>query len=95
MRVMICVNCKKDKLVNDFIKNENICYKCVFQKKLENSVQFRNVKPMNCRSCGKKIFHKENVKKRQRTIFCSLECAQQGHRDQTNNHWTRKIKGFT
>jgi ribosome-binding protein aMBF1 (putative translation factor) len=45
-----------------------------------------------CRICGKGFGQEENVKKRQRSVFCSLKCAQEGHKKQINNHWTRKIR---
>lgn len=88
---MICCSCKIDKLVTEFINNENICYKCVYRKKLDNTLEKRaNVKNF-CRTCGNQIIIKKNLKKRQRTVFCSKECAELGHKHQLTFHWTRQL----
>ena len=88
---MICDNCKIDKLITDFINSKNICYKCLYRLKLEKISQEQTNESFFCRICGNKIIKKENEKRRQRTVFCSCECAEQGHKDQLNNHWTRKV----
>lgn len=89
---MICDNCKKDQLVNNFINNSNICYKCVYQKKIEKIRKKRTPKSLFCRICNEKIVHQENVKKRQRNVFCSFECAEKGHKKILRNHWTRRVR---
>lgn len=89
---MICGSCKIDCLVDDFINNSNICYRCVYRKKLEKPPKKRISKPTLCRTCGKEVIHIENKKRRQRTIFCSQECAEKGHRETTKNYWTRKLR---
>ena len=89
---MICSCCKIDKLITDFINNNNICYKCVYQKKLEKTPKKRTRKQIVCRICGDMVSHQEEVKKRQRTVFCSQECAKKGHQEKTSNYWTRTIR---
>ncbi len=88
---MICDSCKIDKLITDFIKSKNICYKCLYRLTIEKMKGKQIKKPVLCRYCGNKVITKKNVKKRQRTVFCSCECAEKGHKHQLNNHWTRKI----
>ena len=89
---MICGSCKIDRLVADFINNQKFCYHCEYRIKLQKSTERRTLKPMLCRTCGKEIGHDESQKKRQRTVFCSSECAEKGHQEQLKNHWTRKIE---
>jgi hypothetical protein len=88
---MICDNCKIEKLITDFINSKNICYKCLYRIKLGKMSEKRTEKACLCRTCGNQIINKENEKKRQRTVFCSFECAERGHKKQLNNHWTRKV----
>lgn len=89
---MICDNCKTERLITDFINNQKFCFRCEYQKKLEKIPQKRTSKPIFCRVCGKRVIHQEDLKKRQRTVFCSLECAQIGHKTLTSNHWTRQVR---
>lgn len=86
---MICDSCKLDRLVTEFIKNQKYCYHCVYQKKLEKIREKRIPKTYFCRICSKKFTHNENLKKNQRTIFCSQECAKKGHKQLINNYWTQ------
>lgn len=88
---MICDNCKVDKLVTDFINNQKFCYRCEYQKKLEKTPKKQTPKPTFCRMCGKEVKHQENLKKRQRTVFCCEQCALSGHRELTKNYWCRKV----
>lgn len=88
---MICDCCKKERLVDDFINNHKFCYHCVFRQKMSKSTGIRTKSPPLCRTCGNPIVIKKGLKKRQRTVFCSHECAEKGHKNQLNNHWTRKI----
>lgn len=89
---MICNSCKTEKLISDFINRENICYKCLYREKIKKTSKKQIKGPTLCRTCGKEVIHKKTEKKRQRTVFCSLRCAQKGHKLQVSNHWTRKIK---
>jgi len=88
---LICIICKVDKLVTDYIKSENICYKCIYRKKTEKKTEKRTTKRGHCRTCGNEIIKKINLNKRQRTVFCSFECAEKGHKHQLTNHWTRQV----
>lgn len=89
MRNMICDNCKIDRLVTDFIKNQKYCYRCEYQKKLQKSSQIQMEKVLDCRICGNEIVRIEGLKKRQRSVFCSKECAIKGHKKLSFEHWTR------
>jgi hypothetical protein len=89
---MFCDNCKINRLMRDFINNQKFCYHCMYRIKLQKKGATRTRKNPVCRICGKEIVIKENVKKRQRSVFCSSECANQGHKNQLNNHWTRRIR---
>jgi hypothetical protein len=89
---MYCDCCKIDRIVTDYLNNSNICYKCVYRKKLEQTLEKRTQKkPLLCRTCNKEILRLENQKKRQRNVFCSCECAEKGRIEKINNHWTKKI----
>lgn len=88
---MICDNCKIDKLITDFINSKNICYKCLYRLKMEKISQKKTEKSLLCRTCGNPIINKENQRKRKRSIFCSYACAEEGHKNQLNNYWTKKI----
>ena len=89
---MLCDNCKTERLVTDFINKQKFCYHCVYRIKLENTSKKRIPRKLFCRICGEEFVRKESLKKRQRTVFCSQECAHRGHKKQLNNHWTRKIR---
>lgn len=88
---MICDICKIDKLITDFINSENICYKCLYRIKIAKMSKKRTEPIANCRCCGEPIIRKKNERKRQRTVFCSVECAEKGHKDQLKNHWTKTL----
>lgn len=88
---MICGNCKIDRLVSDYINNQKFCYHCIYRIKLQKNVENRTEKPKLCRVCNTEIKREKSQKKRQRTIFCSEECALKGHKKQLDNYWTRKI----
>lgn len=89
---MICDNCKIERLVTDFINNQKFCYHCVYRIKLQKMTEKRTPKPSLCRTCGNQVIQLENQKKRQRSVFCSRDCAQKGHKEQLINHWSRKIQ---
>jgi len=91
---MICDNCKIDLLVTDFINNQKFCYHCEYRKRLEKNMGKRTPKPTLCRMCGAEVVKKENLRKRQRTVFCSSKCADKGQKEQSNNHWTRKPRNW-
>jgi hypothetical protein len=89
---MICDSCKAERFDDDFINSQNICYQCMYRLKLQKAIENRTTKRVFCRTCGEKVPANKNLKKRQRTVFCSCECAQKGHKQQLNNHWTRTIR---
>lgn len=89
---MICSNCNTERLVADFINNQKFCYRCEYQLKLEKTIEIRIERLPCCRVCGKEIVKLKKLKKRQRSVFCSCECALKGHKELSNNYWTRKIK---
>jgi hypothetical protein len=88
---MICDNCKIDRLVTDFINKHKYCYRCEYQIKIQEIRKSKTSKPSLCRVCGNKVIYQKGLKKRQRTVFCSCECAQLGHKQLISNHWTRKV----
>lgn len=88
---MICDSCKIDKAVTDFIISKNICYKCLYRQKVEKFGEKRTNKSLQCRICGNEIVTKEDVKKRQRSVFCSCACSEKGHKYQLDNHWTKNM----
>ena len=88
---MICDNCKIDRKESDYINNQKYCFRCEYRKKLEN-IHKSKMRKRRCRMCGDEISHQENLKKRQRTIFCSEKCALQGHKELSDNHWTRVVR---
>lgn len=96
---MICDNCKMERIETDFIKNQKFCYKCEYHKKFENMPKRRIPKPKFCRMCSKEVIQDKALKQKQRTVFCSEECAKEGHRQLTSNYWTkyiqaRRVNGF-
>jgi hypothetical protein len=89
---MFCEKCKIDRSDKDFVNNKKLCFRCEYQEKLRKAPQMQDVRrPLFCRMCTKQIAHDESLKKRQRTVFCSLECAQKGQKELNNNYWTRKL----
>lgn len=88
---MICDNCKTERLFSDFINNQKFCYHCEYMLKMLKKTDKRVRKPVYCRTCKGEIVFKESLKKRQRTVFCSEDCALEGHRLLSKNHWTRMI----
>lgn len=89
---MICDSCKLVRLVSDFINNQKFCFHCMYRIKLAKSMKNHISKNQFCRICGVRVIQDINLKKRQRSIYCSLNCAKEGHKKQLNNHWTRTIR---
>jgi len=88
---MICENCLQIKEQNCFLKDQKICFHCVYKIKTSKKV-LKTEKVKYCRVCKKELNYDENARKRQRNVFCSLECAEKGHKDLNLNHWTRKLR---
>jgi len=89
---MICPDCKKDLNPTEFIGCQKSCYHCVYKKKIEFLKKVKAPETTLCRVCNKKIIFDKTLKKRQRNVFCSSECADIGNRDKRNSHWTRKLR---
>ncbi len=89
---MICDNCKIDREKSDFLNNQKFCYRCEYQIKLNKMPKNRKPKSNRCRMCKKEIAHIEELKKRQRTTFCSKECADKGLKQQRDDYWVRNIR---
>ncbi len=87
---MICEKCLKFKNHNDFLMNNKVCYQCVYKNKLE--IEKENKKKNLCRICKRKIYVDETLKKRQRNVFCSPECALRGHKLSSQSYWTRLLR---
>lgn len=62
-------------------------YRIKQQKNTEN----RKSKKMICRICDREIVHIKNQIGRQRSVFCSEECAKKGHQQMIKDYWTRRI----
>jgi len=91
---MICDSCKIDRLDNEFLNNLKICYHCAYKEKLKKSMEKQTRAPLLCRICKNCIPSEKDLKKKPRTVFCSLECARIGQRQLTNNYWTRKLPSW-
>lgn len=89
---MICDNCKIDRLVSDFIKNQKYCYRCEYQQRLLKTQNIKGVKKNFCRMCAKEIPRVKDLKKRQRTVYCSEKCSLEGHKDICSKFWTRQVR---
>ena len=89
---MLCPECKKDLPLIDFIKGQELCYKCSYAFKTKKPECSAKKAILLCKTCGKELAFIENAKKRQRNIYCSKECAQIGHKSINNNYWTRKLR---
>lgn len=88
---MICDSCKQERLIKDFINNQNICYRCIYRDKIKKTPKIRTKTPCYCRTCGQEVINIKDLKKRQRTVFCSEKCALIGHKEITRNYWCRRV----
>lgn len=89
---MICGSCREEKCQKDFLLRQPYCYQCIYKIKTKKIKHVVVIRKNYCRVCEKEIIFKKDAKKRQRNVFCSLECATEGHREATKNHWTRKAR---
>lgn len=87
---MICGNCNKEREKKDFVLDQPYCAKCMYEIKLKMFKKTMLTKKL-CRMCNKEISLYLHVKQRQRSIYCSEECALKGHAEMRSNHWTRII----
>ncbi len=86
---MLCGKCLQFRDEKDFLKGQEFCYQCIYKMKINNG---KEEKIKYCRNCKKEMIRDEKTKKRQRNVYCSLECAEIGYKDQRLNHWTRKVQ---
>ena len=86
---MICNGCSKELERKDFLLDQILCFRCTYKLKLECQ---KNKEKHKCKACGIRFERDKNIKKRQRNVFCSKECAFKGHKEQINNHWTRVVR---
>ena len=88
---MFCEDCKKELPREDFMLKQEICYKCSYKMRCEVNKAKKIKKKKFCKLCKKEVVTDENLKKRQRNVYCSKECSEQAHKAQTMNYWTRKL----
>ena len=88
---MICEKCLKEKEQKFFLNGQTCCFSCVYQMKTSKNNK-KIVKQKFCRGCKKEMFRDEKSKKRQRNVYCSLECSDRGYKEQRQNYWTRKVQ---
>jgi hypothetical protein len=89
---MICPNCNRSCLAADFMKNQTVCYKCSYEMKKLGIEQKNEDLGHLCKVCGNKIILDKNAKKKQRSVYCSEDCALKGHKCVNSNYWTRKFR---
>lgn len=89
---MYCLECKTEKLVTDFIKNQEICFKCMYRIKTQNIKKLKIKPVLYCKMCNSVISRDEKAKKKQRNVFCSRRCAEKGQKENIRNHWTKQLK---
>lgn len=89
---MICNCCNKDLIEKDFLLKQTCCFRCVYLKKIKNKKKEKPIKVCVCRNCKREFTKNLEIKKRQRTVFCSDACAEIGYKDMKKNHWTRRLR---
>jgi hypothetical protein len=89
---MFCDNCKKERLEKDFINNQKFCYRCEYRKKKEKTTEKRIKKDLVCRQCQQVFYRNKEKGGSKRTVFCSMECAEKGHKESIKRHWTKRIQ---
>ena len=89
---MICNECKLELPDRDFFLNNKSCYRCIYAMKVKKTKN--KIKKNHCRICRKEVFFDVNAKKRQRSVFCSYECAEIGQRELMKKYWTNRLTGY-
>lgn len=79
---MICSKCNVEKEDRYFLKDMDICAKCIYHEKLDKMSDKLMIK--YCKVCDKELI-------KGRWSYCSEECSREAHRLQNRNHWTRKV----
>lgn len=90
---MICKFCNTERRAKDFMKNQLYCYRCEYHLKVQKFIHKQRNTNVVCRTCGIELIKQENIHRRQRTIFCSEECAKEGHQNKIDTYWTNQIRG--
>ncbi len=91
--IMFCENCKSEKDEKDFILSQPFCFQCMFKLKIQNRIEKPKSKKF-CRICKKELIFIEKSKEKQRTIYCSIDCAVKGQKKLTINYWTTKMRNY-
>lgn len=79
---MYCHGCGKDVPQEDFLKNQEQCFRCVYKQKIKG----KKIILKFCRECGEEIPEKLPEETSRRTAFCSSECAYQGQMTHNRNY---------
>ena len=87
---MLCEECKKDKEPKEFILRQRNCYKCIYKKKIKACKEKKKI----CQEC-QKIIKFSFSKNKQRSKYCSEECARIAQKRQNDNYWTKKLRKST
>lgn len=78
---MLCPECQETRKESDFLMGNQICYKCVYAKKLA-SLRTRTKK---CKICKKEC-------EKNRWVYCSKACAEIGEAQQNKVYWATSLK---
>ena len=89
--LMICTVCRNDLDPSDFFHKKSMCFHCLYLQKLKIQAKKKPNQKTFCRICEKEIRFDESLKRRQRNVFCSDECAIIGYRQKRENHWTKQL----
>ena len=81
---MICKKCSADRKPTDFLNKNGVCYRCVYNAKLE---KYRDPEPKKCRICETPIAS-------QRWVYCSNYCSDIGEQMQKKRHWTALVRSI-
>ncbi len=82
-----CPQCAGIYELKDFLIHKT-CYKCTYKNKVGVPTRGTAKKAKTCRECKKKL-------PRGKWVFCSYECAKQGHITQRKEYWTRKLRSHS
>ncbi len=88
LSAMICTKCNQDLTEHSFLPGQEFCFRCIYKMKTAKKI----VPPKLCRICNEKILIDKELKKRQRTVFCSEKCALKCQKSKNEKHWTRRVR---
>ena len=89
--IMICKHCKTTKDDKDFLPKQEFCYQCMYEIKTKKLKKGLIKRKKFCRICKTELIYDKSLKKNQRSVFCSYDCAEIGHRERSKEHWTKKL----